>query len=459
MKVLIVEPPNQQMGFDTARVNGSLGPAYLIGALREHGIEADYYDGTVGWPEDAPETTYYNRTVQPNGMIRCGAAVERLTEVLAGYSLIATSSIFTAQTRMHFELAAIAGRLGIPIISGGVNARALASHFKQAGFQAIAPGDGEAFIVQAAGGHAAYPAMNDLPRPALDALPLKAYWDLGVPHAGVLPKGTRFAAIQTSRGCQDRCTFCHISVEKQQGAGFLRVFSDERIHQYVDDAVQLGVERLYFEDDNLFFNKNRLRRLAPVLKREGLEYSNVNGANLRFLFDAGHVDEDFIGVLAGFGLKELVLPFESRSRSIMQTYATGKYDPDLLDSAALVGALKAAGIRCAGNFMIGFRDEPLESVLATIRYAGELRAAGLDAVGFMIPVPYPGSVDFQHLSAQERFAFDTNVLSYTDQMHWHAKPLFSTRVPGEQLAEMAIEAWVSLNSPEYRSYKTEGNIQ
>src|SRR2546425_3674211 len=55
--------------------------------------------------------------------------------------------------------------------------------------------------------------MHALP-PALEALPLDVYRDLGTPHAGVLPPGTMFAPIQTCRGCQDKRTFCHISPEK-----------------------------------------------------------------------------------------------------------------------------------------------------------------------------------------------------------------------------------------------------
>ena len=43
-KVILIEPSNQLAGTEKARPNGSLGPAYIIGALRKHGIEADYLD-------------------------------------------------------------------------------------------------------------------------------------------------------------------------------------------------------------------------------------------------------------------------------------------------------------------------------------------------------------------------------------------------------------------------------
>src|SRR3990167_356817 len=131
VRVLVMEPPNQLLPTDTARPNGSLGPAYLVGALRAAWIEADYYDGTVGWDEEDLELTFYNRQEQENGLIRYGASKERLAEVISGYDVIATSSIFTAQTRMHFEIAEIARKQGKIVASGGVNAVALRDQFIQ----------------------------------------------------------------------------------------------------------------------------------------------------------------------------------------------------------------------------------------------------------------------------------------------------------------------------------------
>lgn len=503
LRVLVMEPPNQLLPTDTARPNGALGPAYLVGALRAAGIEADYFDGTVGWPGESLERTFFNRVPTGHGTIRYGVTNDRLAEVVSGYDIVATSSIFTAQTRMHFEVASTVARVrrdtGKPraLISGGVNARALRDHFLNSGYDVVALGDGEATIVDLVRAYAKEsPDLSTIPGiayrangrtmvqpvarggnqrleavspPALEALPLDVYQRIGIPHAGVMPPGTRFAALQTSRGCQDRCTFCHISVEKANVAelgptGFLREFTEARVREDVDRAVALGVRRLYFEDDNLFFSKARLRRLAPALTRPGLEYSNVNGANLRFLFrkngDRYEVDTEFIAVLAGFGLKELVMPFEARSFDLMKKYATGKYNADIMDSIALVRALKDAGLRIAGNFMIGFRDESWESVLSTKQFARQLLDAGLDAAGFMIPVPYPGSLDFEVLmhDAAVRRAFDVDVLSFTDRMHWRARPLFPTRVPPDRLQAAIHEFWLELNSPEYTAHKIERNV-
>ena len=97
--------------------------------------------------------------------------------------------------------------------------------------------------------------------------------------------------------------------------GYLKLFSEERVAQDVIRAEKLGVTRLYFEDDNLFFNKKRLYKLAPYLQRSGMSYSDANGANLRFMVNKEDgkykVDEDFIKMLSGFGLDE---PFAFRDQ-------------------------------------------------------------------------------------------------------------------------------------------------
>ena len=98
--------------------------------------------------------TFFKRVEMENGNIRCGMSSNELPEIFAKYDVVATSSIFTVQTRMHFEIAAIAKKVMrenkklILTVSGGVNARSLREHFLSNGFDIIGLGDGENTIVQ-----------------------------------------------------------------------------------------------------------------------------------------------------------------------------------------------------------------------------------------------------------------------------------------------------------------------
>ena len=199
-------------------------------------------------------------------------------------------------------------------------------------------------------------------------------------------------------------------------------------------------------------------KLAPYLKRPNLTYSLVNGANLRFLVNklpkGGYVpDDNFINGLAGFGLNELVLPFETKSKEMMEKYATGKYDSDEMDPFGIVNSVRKSGIRAGSNFLIGFRDESWESILETKEFAKELVKSGLSQAGFHIPVPYPGTLDFEFQMSHSDIKkdFNENLLYYTDNMHVRGKPLFKTEVPGEKLQAAVKDFWLEINSKEYTS--------
>ena len=87
IRVLVIEPAIQRPSFDRARPNGNLGPAYLIGALKQHGIEADYLDATVGEDGRDLKETFYNRKELENGLIRFGMSIDELPEIFSNYDI------------------------------------------------------------------------------------------------------------------------------------------------------------------------------------------------------------------------------------------------------------------------------------------------------------------------------------------------------------------------------------
>jgi radical SAM superfamily enzyme YgiQ (UPF0313 family) len=136
---------------------------------------------------------------------------------------------------------------------------------------------------------------------------------------------------------------------------------------------------------------------------------------------------------------------------MMSKYATGKYDPDEMDPVGIVKSLKKAGIRAGSNFLIGFRDESWDSILETKNFAKTLISEGLDQVGFHIPVPYPGTKDFEYQMSKSdiRRDFNENLLKYADNMHVRGTPMFETKVQKETLTSAVKDFWLELNSTEY----------
>ena len=103
IRVLVIEPAIQRPSFDRARPNGNLGPAYLIGALRQHGIEADYLDATVGEDGRDLKETFYRRVEMENGNIVYGMNTNEFPDIFSQYDIIATSSIFSVFDEFCFN--------------------------------------------------------------------------------------------------------------------------------------------------------------------------------------------------------------------------------------------------------------------------------------------------------------------------------------------------------------------
>ena len=88
LRVLVIEPALQRPIYDKARPNGGLGPAYLVGALRKHGIEVDYLDITVGTRGRNLNETFYRRKEMENGNIRYGMSSDEFPDIFSKYDII-----------------------------------------------------------------------------------------------------------------------------------------------------------------------------------------------------------------------------------------------------------------------------------------------------------------------------------------------------------------------------------
>ena len=447
MKMLFVYPPNQLMPIETPRPDGSLGPLYLIGALREIGIEADLLDATAEG---------FNQTeLQENGLIRIGLTNDQIAERIEPYDTICINSNFTPQTKMAFEVARIAKAQGKRVIAGGVNARALRNRFLATGyFDAICMSEGEGFIKT--GKEKLITNLDELPFPAWDKLPFDKYDLIASPHGVDLTTHERYAPIMTSRGCPFRCAYCHISTEKGN-IGDLRLKSVDRVLQEIEILKNLGVKKLFFEDDSLLAKKGRVKEIFIAVKDMGLTIADVNGVNLVHLFkkSIGLIpDREYMELLYDAGFQQIVFPVESGSQRILDKYATGKLNHHLMDVIELTQVAADIGIICPVNMMIGFPDETEKEMMMSIELAKHLIGVGAPYVTFFIPIPFPGSELYDialkggHLSPN----FDPDI------MNWKNGVMENTIVSKERIVELRDLAWQEVNSQEHVAHRLKQSI-
>ncbi len=489
-KVLLVYPPLQFMPQEAPRPDGGLGLLYLAGALEDAGIEVDVIDATLGDENHDLEATFYRRVEQDNGLIRIGLSFEEIAALVAdrGYNVVGIHSNFTPQTRMALETARLIKEVSkdILVIVGGVNARNLIEYFLLSGrvdFVATTESektlvrlvrqwslglnpsgvDGMAFlnagtlVVNPPAQASVSTDLDDLPLPRWHKLPLAKYARVAGPHGDMtLVKGRMYAPIMTSRGCPFRCSYCHISVEKENpqasgDIGALRIKSVERVIEEVMILKRLGVSRLYFEDDSLLAHKKRVEQIFSRVAGLGLSIADVNGVNLvHFLKrdkSTGKLepDREYFEILKQAGFDHIVFPVESGSQRILDKYATAKLKLATMDVVALVKTAVEAGIACPVNMMIGFPDETEAEINQSVELAKKLVGAGAERCAFFIPTPFPGSQLF-NLAMAEGY-LDSNF--DPDKFNIHRVVMKNTKVPPERLIEIREWAWRTANPRDY----------
>lgn len=494
-KVLLIYPPNQLMPIETPRPDGSLGPLYLAGALEEEGIEVDILDASVGTGNDKLEDTFFNPVMQPSGLIRIGMTTVRIQEEIARgkYTVVGVHSNFTPQTRMALEVAAAAKAVSrdILVIGGGVNARNLSERFlAHDTVDALCVTEGEKIIVNLirawergeslavpgtitkTGGRVVrtplrpddtYEDLDQLPIPMWQKLPFVRYDVASGGGRAVLKGGERSASLMTSRGCPFRCAYCHISIEREHEADFgkigsLRVKSVERVMEEVRRLKELGVTKIYFEDDSLLAKKSRVQEIFTRVRGLGLHIADVNGVNLVHFQRREHnrlvIDEEYLKLLSDAGFNQIVFPVESASQRILDKYATGKLNHATLDVVDLVRKAVKAGITCPVNMMIGFPDETEEEIRSSIELGKRLVDAGAAYCTFFIPIPFPGSKLYETALRGGYLEPDFD----TDVLNWKYAVMRNTTVHPERVMELRDWGWGYANTESHVRARLEASI-
>ena len=491
-KVTLLYPPSQTWPGWMCKPNGSLAYPYLGGALIDAGIEVQVFDACVGNEKDDLQEAFYKSTELPSGMMRTGVSNERILEEVANSDVIGMTSIFTDQENMVLRTAKLI-KDAYPeklIVAGGVNARNRIDTYLAGGIDVICLSEGEKTIVSIVDevrkgswdfnsiSSVAFKKngevvinktrpddiiwdLDQLPMPAWHLLPNETYWKIGRPHGGHLDevKDLRYGAIMTSRGCIFSCWFCHISTEGAESVsghiGKHRIKSDERVLAEIDQLKKMGVKQLFIEDDSLFGQKKRALRLLKKMRGAGLDTYLVNGVNMIHLFKGSEPDVEVIEELKGSGCKEIVLPFETGSKRIMEKYVSNKFQHDKYNVKELIRVLNENGLVTAGNYIIGWPDETVEELEQTIELARLHRSWNIHSVNFYNVIPTPGTPLFEFASTSGHLPDDWT----PDRANWGKTSMINTCIPPAELEERRRAAWRGLNDPEYVAYKLGMNVK
>jgi anaerobic magnesium-protoporphyrin IX monomethyl ester cyclase len=205
-------------------------------------------------------------------------------------------------------------------------------------------------------------------------------------------KRSPYAALQTSLGCQFKCSFCMINImnrsdEEEVGVASnysgMRFWSPEFIIKEFDNLVELGVKTIKITDEMFLLNKKYYLPLCNLLASRDYaddllmwSYSRIDTVR----------DPKTLSLLRRAGIRWLALGIESADRKVRLEVSKGKFED--VDIAEVVDQVHEAGINVMANYIFGLPGDTQESMRATLDLSKDLCTAGWNAYGAMA---LPGS--------------------------------------------------------------------
>ena len=237
--------------------------------------------------------------------------------------------------------------------------------------------------------------LDEIPFPARDLFPMKEFYIQ--PRAvirGLLKKTTQ---IMSSRGCPYDCKFC---ASKMMWKRRVRFFSAEYVVKEIERLVNdYGVTALYFVDDTLVVNKERLKKISSMLVEKGLNkkisWSCQMLANL--------VDEETLEAIKKAGCVQVGFGFESGCQRVLSDIKDGNVTVE--QNARAIELCKKHGLRVLGNFVVGNPGETEVEVLETFEF---MKKHKMDFVHPHLATPFPGS-DYWELAVKRGIVDEKNI--------------------------------------------------
>jgi radical SAM superfamily enzyme YgiQ (UPF0313 family) len=295
------------------------------------------------------------------------------------------------RARAHFP--------GVPVVLGGTYATLCPRHARdKSGADYVVQGEGELqalrIVDRLTGGQSKHSRYSE----GLDSLP----WPW---HE--LRRNQGFVAIQTSRGCPFRCTYCASSLLHPLG---YRRRDPELVADEIEHCVaELGIEDFAFYDDALLAGaESHLHILLDEVLRRGLpcRFHAPNGLHARY------IDQHLAAKMFRAGFKTIRLGLESSDRH--EQLRTGAKVTNE-DFQMAVETLKDAGFpptSITAYVLMGLPGQSARAVLDSVEFVHKCGVLVEIALYSLIP----GTAEWRHALARGHMDEQMDPLLHNDSL-------------------------------------------
>ncbi|RJR19637.1 MAG: radical SAM protein [Nitrospiraceae bacterium] len=197
--------------------------------------------------------------------------------------------------------------------------------------------------------------IDEIKWPDYDAIDLEGYIKSGYRlHTTI----KRNVPVWVTRGCPYRCTFCTAPI---QNGKKVRTHSVEYMVKLIKHLYfKMKIRQINIIDDNFTFNTEYAKDFCRAM-------INLNLRNLRFNTPNGirfqRTDKELLNLMREAGWRSLIIAPESGSVKILKKMQKD-LNPDIVP--AKVKEIRDVGLKCSGFFIIGYPEEELEDIEATV---------------------------------------------------------------------------------------------
>ncbi len=426
-KLVLIQPPIQDF-YETSIRLQPIGLCYLKATVYKflpewEVVVKDYHHGwgrhTIplpkelvylkeyyAYPDKSPFSSFYH-------YYHFGASFLEIGEQVASESpdLVGISSLFSPYYREVLACAdAIKSHINVPIIAGGSHVSADPIRMLQyPSIDYVIRGEGERPLIcfleawkqQEGYGHVpnlgwkrnGTVVLNPIePNYAIDEIPFPDFSDFSVNQ--YLFEKRPLCFLITSRGCPYHCSFC--SVHQTFGQRY-RKRSVVSIFQEILQRVEEGYRIFDFEDDDLTFHKEEMKRLCEKI------IAHFSVGQLQLLAMNGisylHLDQELLRLMKEAGFSHLNLALvsaDSETRSLLnRPFSLEKYLGIVQQGVSLKFNMVAYQI-------LGLPQEKLETMMTTLVLNTKLPVL-LGASMFYLTPNSPIAQDFPACSEEDIF--------------------------------------------------------
>jgi radical SAM superfamily enzyme YgiQ (UPF0313 family) len=195
-------------------------------------------------------------------------------------------------------------------------------------------------------------------------------------------------AVQSTRGCNNKCEFCAISSFWDHGV------QQRPIKQVVEEIKNMQNKTFIFHDPHLTANPNYARELFKELIKNKVRKSWVANGTTNVL---GKIDEEFLELARKSGCIEWFVGFESVNQAALDSIK--KTHNKVENFKKMIKRVHDHGMTIQGGIIFGFDEDAPDAFDTTLEKINELE---IDVLEINILTPYPGTPLYDRMERDGR---------------------------------------------------------